>query len=270
MTSADGTPDGAVMPPESAAEAEPLRSEGELPRGAELLRVENLHIAYGGLRAVHGVDLTVRSGDCVVVLGPNGAGKTSLMNAVAGVVTPTSGEIRFNGESVRKLRTEQRVAAGISLVPEGRRLFASLTVEENLRLARASRRNKDFDVSLQLVRETFPVLAERWKQSARTLSGGEQQMLAIGRSLLTAPHLLILDEPSTGLAPKIVADVYQRLAAVQAQGITLLIVEQNISALALATEVHVLRNGSVVSSGPASKYEDADVLADAYLGESQP
>jgi branched-chain amino acid transport system ATP-binding protein len=231
-----------------------------------LLRAEGIRVAYGGLRAVNDVDLVVHAGECTVLLGPNGAGKTSLMNALAGVVTPVAGEITFHGKSIRKLRTEQRVASGICLVPEGRRLFAPLTVAENLALGRASRRNKHFGQSVELVRETFPVLAERWNQLAATLSGGEQQMLAIGRALVTAPELLILDEPSTGLAPKIVAEVYRRLAAIRGQGITLLIVEQNISALELATRVEILRNGSIVSAGPPENYRDADVLADHYLG----
>jgi len=232
----------------------------------QLLRVDGVSVAYGGLRAVTDVDISVAAGECLVLLGPNGAGKTSLMHAIAGVVTPASGDIRYHGESIRKVRTEKRVARGICLVPEGRRLFTSLTVEENLRLGRASRRNKHVDESIELVRETFPVLAGRWKQSAATLSGGEQQMLAIGRALATSPELLILDEPSIGLAPKVVADVYRRLAAVLDQGVTLLVVEQNISALELATRVQVLRNGVIVSSGPPQTYRDADVLADAYLG----
>jgi branched-chain amino acid transport system ATP-binding protein len=225
-------------------------------------------VNYGGLRAVNGVDLTVPAGECIVVLGPNGAGKTSLLNTIAGPVAPASGEVFFHGESLRKLRTEQRVARGIVLVPEGRRLFASLTVEENLRLAKASKRNSNYGSALEQVVTAFPVLGQRMKQHARTLSGGEQQMLAIGRALLTAPELLILDEPSIGLAPKVVHDVYERLAVVRDQGITLLIVEQNISALDLATQVHVLSNGVLVSSGPAEKFRDTDVLADAYLGGS--
>jgi branched-chain amino acid transport system ATP-binding protein len=233
----------------------------------ELLRLEAIRINYAGLRAVRDVDLTVNVGDCVVVLGPNGAGKSSLMNAIAGTVTPAGGDVRFHGRSIRKLRTDQRVARGIALVPEGRRLFASLTVEENLLLARSSKRNKQFSAGMEQVLATFPLLGHRLRQPARNLSGGEQQMLAIGRSLLTSPELLILDEPSIGLAPKVVHEVYERLAAVLTQGITLLIVEQNISALDLATEVHVLSNGSFVSSGGPEKYRDSDVLADAYLGE---
>jgi branched-chain amino acid transport system ATP-binding protein len=231
-----------------------------------LLEAKGIVVNYGGLRAVHGVDLTVSAGQCVLLLGPNGAGKTSLVNVVAGIVTPAAGQVSFKGSSIRKLRTEQRVAAGIALVPEGRRLFASLTVEENLKLARASRRNKEFESALEQVIASFPVLGQRMKQSARTLSGGEQQMLAIGRSLLTSPDLLILDEPSIGLAPKVVHEVYERLEVIRQQGITLLVVEQNISALEIANEVHVLSNGSIASSGPPERYRDTDVLAAAYLG----
>jgi branched-chain amino acid transport system ATP-binding protein len=231
-----------------------------------LLQARNIVVNYGGLRAVHGVDLTVNAGECVLLLGPNGAGKTSLVNVIAGIVNPAAGEVLFHGTSIKKLRTEQRVAGGIALVPEGRRLFASLTVEENLNLARASRRNKGFAPAFDQVLEFFPVLGQRLKQSARTLSGGEQQMLAIGRSLLTSPELLILDEPSIGLAPKVVHEVYERLEIIRKQGITLLVVEQNISALEIANQVHVLSNGAIASSGPPDRYRDTDVLAAAYLG----
>jgi branched-chain amino acid transport system ATP-binding protein len=234
----------------------------------ELIRAEGIVVNYGGLRAVNGIDLTVCTGQCVVLLGPNGAGKTSLVNTLAGVVTPARGDVKLHGTSIRKLRTEQRAARGIAMVPEGRRLFSTLTVEQNLLLAKASKRNPDFAESLDQVLQSFPVLGQRLKQSARTLSGGEQQMLAIGRALLTAPELLILDEPSIGLAPKVVHEVYERLNTVRSQGITLLIVEQNVSALELANEVHVLSNGSVVSSGPPEQYRDTDVLAAAYLGST--
>jgi branched-chain amino acid transport system ATP-binding protein len=237
--------------------------------GTELLRADGIVVNYGGLRAVNGVTLTVTAGQCVVLLGPNGAGKTSLVNTVAGIVTPAHGEVFFHGNSIRKLRTEQRVAAGIALVPEGRRLFSSLTVEENLALARASKRNKNFGPALEQVIASFPVLGQRLKQSARTLSGGEQQMLAIGRALLTSPDLLILDEPSIGLAPKVVHEVYERLDIIRGQGITLLVVEQNISALEIANHVHVLSNGTIVSSGPPEQYRDTDVLAAAYLGSGE-
>ena len=234
--------------------------------GPELLRAEAIHVNYRGLRAVKGVDLTVHRGECVLILGANGAGKTSLINTVAGIVTPASGEVFFKDASIRKLRTEQRVAAGIVLVPEGRRIFLTLTVEENLLLAKASKRNLKFSSELEQILGSFPILKQRLKQSARTLSGGEQQMLAIGRALLTAPELLILDEPSTGLAPKIVASMYEGLDAVRKQGVTLLIVEQNTAALRYADHVHVLSGGTMVSSGPPEKYQDTDVLTDAYLG----
>ncbi|MDQ7910814.1 ABC transporter ATP-binding protein [Phytohabitans sp. ZYX-F-186] len=232
----------------------------------QLLRLEGVRVTYGGLVAVQGVDLSVGSGECVVVLGPNGAGKTSLMGTIAGTVKPAAGDVYFRGRSLRKRRTEQRVAGGITLVPEGRRLFKDLTVVENLTLARAAGRTTDFRARTDQVLETFPVLRARAGHKARLLSGGEQQMLAIARALLTEPELLILDEPSIGLAPKVVHEVYQRLSAVRSQGITLLIVEQNISALDIASEVHVLRNGRVVASGPPEQFRDADVVAEAYLG----
>jgi branched-chain amino acid transport system ATP-binding protein len=231
-----------------------------------LLEIDGVRVTYGGLLAVSNVDLSVGRGECVVILGPNGAGKTSLIGTVAGIVPPARGDVRFRGVSIRKMVTERRVAAGIVLVPEGRRLFKNLTVDENLALARASKRNKDFTSSVERVLDTFPILAARRGHKARTLSGGEQQMLAIARALLTSPELLILDEPSIGLAPKVVHEVYQRLSAVLSQGITLLIVEQNISALDVASNVHVLRNGGIVSSGSPERYRDTNVLAGAYLG----
>jgi branched-chain amino acid transport system ATP-binding protein len=232
----------------------------------ELLRLDQIRVDYGGLHAVRGVDLSIKSGECVAILGPNGAGKTSLINTVAGNVTPSGGDVLFRGESIRGLRTEQRVARGIVLVPEGRRLFATLTVKENLVLAKASNHNKKFPESLERVLSIFPALGQRLNQRAQTLSGGEQQMLAIGRALLTAPDLLILDEPSTGLAPKIIHEVYKQLAAVVEQGITILLVEQNMSALDIAHFIHVLTNGKIVSSGPVETYRNSTVLADAYLG----
>jgi branched-chain amino acid transport system ATP-binding protein len=232
----------------------------------ELLRLDQVRVDYGGLHAVRGVDLTIRTGECVAILGPNGAGKTSLINTIAGNVTPSGGDVLFRGESLRRLRTEQRVAKGIVMVPEGRRLFASLTVKENLLLAKASNRNRQFAQSMDRVLTIFPGLAQRLNQRAATLSGGEQQMLAIGRALLTAPDLLILDEPSTGLAPKIIHEVYKQLAAVVEQGITILLVEQNMSALDLAHFIHVLTNGKIVSSGPVETYRNSNLLAEAYLG----
>ncbi len=230
----------------------------------ELLRLDQIRVDYGGLHAVRGVDLSIKTGECVAILGPNGAGKTSLINTVAGNVTPSGGDVLFRGESIRGLRTEQRVARGIVLVPEGRRLFATLTVKENLVLAKASNHNKKFPESLERVLSIFPALGQRLNQRAQTLSGGEQQMLAIGR--VTAPDLLILDEPSTGLAPKIIHEVYKQLAAVVEQGITILLVEQNMSALDIAHFIHVLTNGKIVSSGPVETYRNSTVLADAYLG----
>ena len=232
----------------------------------ELLRLEQVRVDYGGLHAVRGVDLSIRTGECVAILGPNGAGKTSLISTIAGTVNPSGGEVLFRGQSLRGLRTEQRVAKGIVLVPEGRRLFTALTVKENLLLAKASNHNLNFEESLERVLTIFPTLGQRLNQRAQTLSGGESQMLAIGRALLTAPDLLILDEPSTGLAPKVIHEVYRQLAAVVEQGITILLVEQNMSALDLASFINVLANGKIVSSGPVATYRNSNLLAEAYLG----
>jgi branched-chain amino acid transport system ATP-binding protein len=202
------------------------------------------------------------------MLGPNGAGKTSLMNAVAGTVTPLAGEITFHGESIRKLRTEQRVARGIALVPEGRRLFSSLTVAENLRLARASRRNKRFDESMDLVQQTFPTLKERWNQSAATLSGGEQQMLAIGRALMSRPRMLLLDEPSLGLSPLLTKDIFEIIRRINAEiGTTILVVEQNAAiALKNAQDGYVMELGRIVAAGSCDELAQRQDVKEFYLG----
>ena len=240
---------------------------------APTLEVEDLTVDYGAVRALADLEITVGEGELVAVIGPNGAGKSSLMNTVAGLVRPTQGRLRYRGQDIRALRTDQRVAAGIALVPEGRRVFPALTTEENLRTGLAGRtrreggRGSERDAPVEAVVEKFPALRERWRTAAGKLSGGEQQQLAIARALLSNPTLLLLDEPSLGLAPMVVETVYGILAQLNDDGLSILLVEQNAGeAMAVADRVYVLRRGQVELEGPTG-----DILADpaferAYFG----
>ncbi|NBS66442.1 MAG: ABC transporter ATP-binding protein, partial [Betaproteobacteria bacterium] len=208
-----------------------------------LLEVTDLHVAYGKVEAVRGISLSVPEGGVVAIVGPNGAGKSSMLNALAGAL-PASGEVRYAGRSLAGLAVEDRVAAGLCLVPERRELFADMTVADNLELgaflARSHRRD-----NLDWVLTVFPRLRERLQQKAGTLSGGEQQMLALGRALLSAPRLLMLDEPSLGLAPLIVREIFKVVRQLRERGVSLLIVEQNARvALQVADHAYVIENGS--------------------------
>ncbi len=234
-----------------------------------MLEVADLHVNYGGIGAVHGVSLTVGSGQIVTVIGPNGAGKTTLLNAVMGV-HPGRGGVRFRGHDVGRLGVEGRVRAGRGLVPEKRELFSSLSVEDNLRLGgfrhrwagRASARR-----DLEEVYALFPRLLERRRQQAGTLSGGERQMLAMGRALMARPDLLMLDEPSLGLAPLIVREVFRIIAGLRDSGCAILLVEQNArAALQIADHGYVLETGRVALQGPSAELAgDARVIG-TYLG----
>ena len=230
-----------------------------------LLEVTDLHVAYGKVEAVRGISLSVPEGGVVAIVGPNGAGKSSMMNALAGAL-PASGEVRYAGRSLAGLAVEDRVAAGLCLVPERRELFADMTVADNLELgaflARSHRRD-----NLDWVLTVFPRLRERLQQKAGTLSGGEQQMLALGRALLSAPRLLMLDEPSLGLAPLIVREIFRVVRQLRERGVALLIVEQNARvALQVADHAYVIENGSVALSGPAGELARDPRVAAAYLG----
>jgi branched-chain amino acid transport system ATP-binding protein len=233
-----------------------------------LLSVERLVAGYGQARVLHGIDLHVDEREVVVVLGANGAGKTTLMRAISGLLAST-GSIRFNGAEVGGHRPEKVVAAGVSLVPQGRGTFTALTVLENLRVGAAVRRDTA-GVTEDIERwfDVFPVLKERKAQVAGTLSGGEQQMLAVARALMSRPKLLLCDEISLGLAPKVVADLFAVLGRINAEsGTALLLVEQNAElALALANRVYLLEVGRVASSGVASEFRDNDAVRRAYLG----
>jgi branched-chain amino acid transport system ATP-binding protein len=233
-----------------------------------LLRVEALEVRYGAIRALRGVDLEVRTGEIVALIGSNGAGKSTLMRAVSGLVRPSAGRIWLEGVDVTAHRPEAIVALGCSHVPEGRRIFANLSVLENLQMGAWTRR-AGLGEGLERVLALFPRLGERLHQAGGTLSGGEQQMLAIGRALMAEPVLLLLDEPSLGLAPRLVQQIFEIAAEINAQGTTLLLVEQNArQALRVAHRAYVLETGVLALHGPAAELARDPRVREAYLGES--
>lgn len=232
-----------------------------------LLEVENLVCRYGAIEAVRGISFNVAEGECLALLGANGAGKTTTLSTITQLKQQAAGHIRFQGQPLAPLNPAQVVRLGITLVPEGRRVFPGLTVDENLEMGAfiegsTEKREKRFDQ----VYELFPRLHERRRQKAGSLSGGEQQMLAIGRALMRGPRLLLLDEPSMGLAPVIIKDIFATLARLREQGLTMLIVEQNANlALRLADHAVVLRSGRIVLTGQADEIR-GDALREAYIG----
>lgn len=232
-----------------------------------MLSVEDVRSAYGRIEVLHGVTLHVETGEVVTLIGANGAGKTTLMHAISGVQPITAGTIRFEGRSIAQLPAHARVAAGISQVPEGRQVFEPLSVKDNLRLGAWSRRSSDLAEDLARVRQLFPMLEAFWEKPAGTLSGGQQQMLAIGRALMARPRLLLLDEPSMGLAPKLVDHVLAVIRSLQHEGMTILLVEQNAgAALAIADRAYVLETGKVALSGKAIDVQNDRRVREAYLG----
>lgn len=233
-----------------------------------MLRLDNVHVSYGPIKAVRGVSLEVKEGEIVALLGPNGAGKTSLISSVVGLIPIASGAISFNGATISGQPTESIVTRGITLTPEGRRVFGELTVGENLRLGAACRRDKEgVAEDLERYLELFPILRTRYASRARMLSGGEQQMLAIARSLMSRPKLLMLDEPSLGLAPRIVDQIFDLLSELHKQGLTMLLVEQNASeALTLADSAYVVASGSLVFGGAAADLKSSGDVMEMYLG----
>ena len=231
------------------------------------MRLQDVSAAYKGLKALQGVSLDVAPGEIVAVVGANGAGKSTLLRAVAGQVA-TGGAITFAGRNLARVAPHLITRMGVGLVPEGRRLFPRLSVEHNLRLGAYARRGQpDRFAPLQTVFTLFPRLQERLDQRAGTLSGGEQQMLAIGRALMTGPRLLMLDEPSQGIAPRLVDDILAAVARIRALGVTILLVEQRLAeSLALADRAYVLQTGRIVMSGPAAEIAADDGVRRAYLG----
>ena len=235
--------------------------------GAPLLALDGLCVAYGRVEAVHDVSLRVPEGSIVTILGPNGAGKTTLLSAIMGVL-PARGDATFGGEALARRSVEQRVRDGMSLVPEKRELFVSMSVEDNLRLGGFRRRGTPaFEETLEAMWRLFPRLDERRTQLAGTLSGGERQMLAIARALMSGPRLLMLDEPSLGLAPLIVKEIFRIIAELRRTGVSILLVEQNArAALEAADYAYVLENGAVVLEGPAAELRQDERVIATYLG----
>jgi branched-chain amino acid transport system ATP-binding protein len=234
-----------------------------------MLDVSDLTVAYGGIRALRQVSLQVAEGSLVTIIGANGAGKSTLLNALAGIVKPSAGQVRFQGESLYRTPAHRRAQLGMALVPEGRRIFPSFTVLENLLMGVYSEKDRRtaLEGRLPKVYELFPVLKERSRQRGSTLSGGEQQMLAIARALMAQPRMLMLDEPSMGLAPIFQQTVRETLLGLKEQGRTMLLVEQNAAlALGVADYVYLLEVGEIVEEGPVEKMKASPRVQKAYLG----
>jgi branched-chain amino acid transport system ATP-binding protein len=225
-------------------------------------------VSYGPIKAVRGVSLEVKGGEIVALLGPNGAGKTSLVSSVVGLAPTSAGKIRLDGADITGEPTERIVTRGITLTPEGRRVFADLTVGENLQLGAACRKDRDgVAEDLETYLELFPILRKRYAARARMLSGGEQQMLAIARSLMSRPKMLMLDEPSLGLAPRVVDQIFELLHGLRSKGLTMLLVEQNANeALDLADSAYVIASGSLVFGGKAADLKASGEVMEMYLG----
>jgi branched-chain amino acid transport system ATP-binding protein len=234
-----------------------------------LLEVAGLRVSYGAIAAIKGVDLSVGSGEVVALLGANGAGKSTMLRTISGLIRPRAGRITLAGESIHRLPPARIVRLGIAHCPEGRRVFGSLSAAENLRLGAAARAERSgVTEDRDRIYAMFPVLRERMHQAAGTLSGGEQQMLALGRALMARPRVLLLDEPSLGLAPLLVQQIFRTLSELKAAGVTMLLVEQNIKlALDLSDRAYVLRTGEVSLAGSAAELKaDYEKVAAAYLG----
>lgn len=236
---------------------------------APLLSAQGLNVRYGAIEAVRGIDFSIRKGEIVTLLGANGAGKSSTLNALVGLVPVAEGTVRFADQNITDLAPERLAPMGLTLAPEGRRVFGGLTVDENLRMgAYAVRDAERLAAAWDMVFDLFPILHQRRKQYAGTLSGGQQQMLAIGRALMCGPRLLLLDEPSLGLAPKIVGQIFDLIALLRDRGVTLGIVEQNVvMALEVADRGYVMAGGRIVAEGAAAELRQTDRLRAAYLGE---
>jgi branched-chain amino acid transport system ATP-binding protein len=235
---------------------------------APLLEVSDIRTCYGTIEALKGVSLTVEEGEIVTLIGSNGAGKSTTLRSIVGLSPPRAGQVRFRGEEISRLAPQAIVALGISLSPEGRQCFARMTVRENLDLGAYLRRDRDtVGEDLERVFELFPRLKARQSQKAGTMSGGEQQMLAMGRALMARPTLLLLDEPSMGIAPILVERIYETIAEINAQGTTILLVEQNANyALELSSRAYVLETGTVALEGPSARLREDPDVQDAYLG----
>jgi branched-chain amino acid transport system ATP-binding protein len=233
-----------------------------------MLKLENLEVAYGNIKAIKGISLEVNQGEIVTLIGSNGAGKSTTLRAISGILKPKSGSITFNGERIDGVEGHDIVAKGICQSPEGRRIFPKMSVDENLDLGAFLRNDKEgIAADRDRVLELFPRLRERIDQKAGTMSGGEQQMLAVGRALMGSPKLLLLDEPSMGLAPVLVDMIFETIEKINKQGTTILVVEQNaLAALNVADRAYVLESGSIKMSGKAKDLISNDEVTKAYLG----
>lgn len=232
-----------------------------------LLEVENIHVYYGAIHAIKGVSFEVNEGEIVTLIGANGAGKTTTLDTVSGLLRSQTGDIRFNGQSISRMPAHKVVAEGLALVPEGRRVFAQMTVQENLEMGAFTQPNSSVEPHLKRVYEQFPRLEERKNQIAGTLSGGEQQMLAMGRALMSQPKLLMLDEPSMGLAPILVEQIFDIIRQLHKAGTTILLVEQNAQmALSVADRAYVLETGRITLSGTGKELAESPEVKKAYLG----
>ncbi|HVI74209.1 MAG TPA: ABC transporter ATP-binding protein [Anaeromyxobacteraceae bacterium] len=236
-----------------------------------MLKVEGLSVHYGGIHALQGIDLEVRHGSVVSLIGANGAGKSTTLRSIVGLVKPSGGRVTWNGEALTGLATKDIVSRGVCLVPEGRHVFPNLTVDENLTLGAYSRSDKPgIAADRKKVFGFFPRLEQRATQKAGTLSGGEQQMLAVGRALMTRPKILMMDEPSLGLAPLIVKMIFDIVREINKEGVTVLLIEQNAkAALEIADDAYVLETGRITLHGPGKELLEHDGVRKAYLGEGQ-
>ena len=231
------------------------------------LRVENLVVNYGGIQALKGISLEVKDGEIISLVGANGAGKSTLMNTLMGLVHPASGSVYLDDENITALDTKKIVQKGMVLSPEGRQIFPEFSVKDNLAMGAYSRRAKDFHKELKTVLELFPILHERFHQMAGTLSGGEQQMLAVGRAMMANPKILLLDEPSLGLAPLIVKDIFHLISRIRDMGVTVLLVEQNARlSLKISDRAYVLETGLIAAADTAQNILNSEEIQKAYLG----
>jgi branched-chain amino acid transport system ATP-binding protein len=233
-----------------------------------MLKVDNLVVHYGAIKALRGISFEVNEGEIITLIGSNGAGKTTTLHAISNIIKKTSGSVSFDGADITAMSPDHIVKTGLVQVPEGRRIFANLTVRENLEMGAYTRKDRaGIATDMEKVYELFPRLKERIKQVAGTLSGGEQQMLAIGRALMTGPRLLLLDEPSMGLAPILVDEIFHIIKTINAAGTTVLLVEQNaFKALSLATRAYILETGSIVKAGTGQELLKDNSVREAYLG----
>lgn len=234
-----------------------------------MLEIENMEVYYGAINAIKGISFSVEQGEIIALIGANGAGKTTTLHAVSGLIPAKRGSIRFNGKELTKIPAHKIVKMGMAHVPEGRRVFAQLTVYENLMLGAYTRKDsKEISENLEKVYTRFPRLKERLSQSAGTLSGGEQQMLAMGRALMSNPSIILMDEPSMGLSPLYVSEIFDIITEINKSGVTVLLVEQNAKkALSIANRAYVLETGNIVLSGSGKELLDNERVKKAYLGE---